>query len=236
MTEEKEKVDYSKLPFKQRVLNAQNELKAPKNQYNKFGDFYYRSAEDILDAAKKVNGKYSLLLVIEDTVEQYNEHLFLRTTAKLKDVLSDEQLEVSALAKIPLAKKGMDDSQITGAASSYARKYCLNGLYCIDDTKDADSEEVQAQAQAQAKGKQPPKQAPKQPPTHDAAKALIDSCQALAELINAKDGSQQTAKSVYSYFCNQVVGKEIPTSQLNMKQIKDIQSKMAAMFIEYQAK
>lgn len=234
MTEEKEKVDYTKIPFKQRVLNAQNELKAPKNQYNKFGDFYYRSAEDILDAAKKVNGKYSLLLVIEDAVEQYNEHLFLRTTAKLKDVLSDEQLEVSAFAKIPLAKKGMDDSQITGAASSYARKYCLNGLYCIDDTKDADSEEVQVQAQA--KGKQPPKQAPKQPPTHDAAKALIDSCQALAELINAKDGSQQTAKSVYIYFCNQVVGKEIPTSQLNMKQIKDIQSKMAAMFIEYQAK
>lgn len=228
MTEEKEKVDYTKTPFKQRVLNAQNELKAPKNQYNKFGNFHYRSAEDILEAAKKVNGKYSLLLVIEDTVEQYNEHLFLKTTAKLKDVLSDEQLEVSALAKIPLAKKGMDDSQITGAASSYARKYCLNGLYCIDDTKDADSEEVQAQA----KGKQPPKQ----PPTHDAAKALIDSCQALAELINAKDGSQQTAKSVYAYFCNQVVGKEIPTSQLNMKQIKDIQSKMAAMFIEYQAK
>ena len=227
MTEEKEK-DYSKIPFKLRVLNAQNELKAPKNQYNSFGKYHYRSAEDILEAAKKVNGKYFLLLVIEDTVEQYNEHLFLKTTAKLKDVLSDEQLEVSALAKIPLAKKGMDDSQITGAASSYARKYCLNGLYCIDDTKDADSEEVQAQA----KGKQPPKQ----PPTHDAAKALIDSCQALAELINAKDGSQQTAKSVYAYFCNQVVGKEIPTSQLNMKQIKDIQSKMAAMFNEYQAK
>lgn len=228
MTEEKEKVDYTKIPFKQRVLNAQNELKAPKNQYNSFGKYHYRSAEDILEAAKKVNGKYSLLLVIEDTVEQYNEHLFLKTTAKLKDVLSDEQLEVSALAKIPLAKKGMDDSQITGAASSYARKYCLNGLYCIDDTKDADSEEVQAQA----KGKQPPKQAP----THDAAKALIDSCQALAELINAKDGSQQTAKSVYAYFCNQVVGKEIPTSQLNMKQIKDIQTKAAAMFNEYQAK
>ena len=227
MTEEKEK-DYSNLPFKLRVLNAQNELKAPKNQYNSFGKYHYRSAEDILEAAKKVNGKYFLLLVIEDTVEQYNEHLFLKTTAKLKDVLSDEQLEVSALAKIPLAKKGMDDSQITGAASSYARKYCLNGLYCIDDTKDADSEEVQAQA----KGKQPPKQ----PPTHDAAKALIDSCQALAELINAKDGSQQTAKSVYAYFCNQVVGKEIPTSQLNMKQIKDIQTKAAAMFAEYQAK
>ena len=225
MTEEK---DYSNLPFKLRVLNAQNELKAPKNQYNSFGKYHYRSAEDILEAAKKVNGKYFLLLVIEDTVEQYNEHLFLKTTAKLKDVLSDEQLEVSALAKIPLVKKGMDDSQITGAASSYARKYCLNGLYCIDDTKDADSEEVQAQA----KGKQPPKQ----PPTHDAAKALIDSCQALAELINAKDGSQQTAKSVYAYFCNQVVGKEIPTSQLNMKQIKDIQSKAAAMFNEYQAK
>lgn len=232
MTEEKEKVDYSNLPFKLRVLNAQNELKAPKNQYNSFGKYHYRSAEDILEAAKKVNGKYLLLLVIEDTVEQYNEHLFLKTTAKLKDVLSDEQLEVSALAKIPLAKKGMDDSQITGAASSYARKYCLNGLYCIDDTKDADSEEVQAQA----KGKQLPKQAPKQPPIHDAAKALIDSCQALAELINAKDGSQQTAKSVYAYFCNQVVGKEIPTSQLNMKQIKDIQSKAAAMFNEYQAK
>lgn len=227
MTEEKEK-DYTKIPFKQRVLNAQNELKAPKNQYNSFGKYHYRSAEDILEAAKKVNGKYFLLLVIEDTVEQYNEHLFLKTTAKLKDVLSDEQLEVSALAKIPLAKKGMDDSQITGAASSYARKYCLNGLYCIDDTKDADSEEVQAQA----KGKQPPKQ----PPTHDAAKSLIDSCQALAELINAKDGSQQTAKSVYAYFCNQVVGKEIPTSQLNMKQINDIQSKAAAMFAEYQAK
>lgn len=124
----------------------------------------------------------------------------------------------------------------------YMREDCLWTWLNDQVSEESDLTELAAMIEfldddhAQAKGKQPPKQAPKQPPTHDAAKALIDSCQALAELINAKDGSQQTAKSVYAYFCNQVVGKEIPTSQLNMKQIKDIQSKAAAMFNEYQAK
>lgn len=231
MTEEvkEEQIDNSKIPFKKRLLMAQNELKAPKNQFNSFGKYHYRNAEDIENAAKKVNLKYDLLLVVTDDVVTVNGNNYIKATCRIIDVHSEEYIETHGFSREEAVKKGMDAMQITGATSSYARKYSLNGMYLIDDVKDADTDEYKKQTD---KGKQ----SPKQPPTHDAAKALIDSCQALAELINAKDGSQQTAKSVYAYFCNQVVGKEIPTSQLNMKQIKDIQTKAAAMFAEYQAK
>ena len=122
---------------------AQAELKAPKNQYNSFGKYSYRSCEDILEAAKPVCAKYGLLLTVSDEVVHEGERYYIKATAALYDAQggSDEVMSATAYAREALDKKGMDDSQITGTASSYARKYALNGLFCIDDTKDADTQD-----------------------------------------------------------------------------------------------
>ena len=120
---------------------AQAELKAPKNQYNSFGKYSYRSCEDILEAAKPVCAKYGLLLTVSDEIVHEGDRYYIKATATVYDAQSgsDEVMSATAYAREPLDKKGMDDSQITGTASSYARKYALNGLFCIDDTKDADT-------------------------------------------------------------------------------------------------
>lgn len=127
--------------FLTRISSAQGELKAPKNQYNSFGKYSYRSCEDILEAAKPVCAKYGLLLTVSDEVVQTGDRYYIKATACLYDAQggSDEVISATAYAREALDKKGMDDSQITGTASSYARKYALNGLFCIDDTKDADT-------------------------------------------------------------------------------------------------
>lgn len=129
------------LSFKERLVLAQNELKAPKGQFNNFGKYKYRSAEDILEAVKPVNLKFSLTLTIKDDVVMVGNRIYIKATATLEDALSDEYTEVISLARESETKKGMDDSQVTGTASSYARKYALNGLYLIDDTKDSDTNE-----------------------------------------------------------------------------------------------
>ena len=127
--------------FLTRIGMAQAELKAPKNQYNSFGKYSYRSCEDILEAAKPVCAKYGLLLTVSDEIVHEGDRYYIKATACLYDAQggSDEVVSATAFAREALDKKGMDDSQITGTASSYARKYALNGLFCIDDTKDADT-------------------------------------------------------------------------------------------------
>ena len=142
MTESKEE---KTLTFNQRVVNAQAELKAPKGQFNNFGKYKYRSAEDILEAVKPINLKHGLLLTISDEIYDVGDRYYVNATATLSDVESDEVISVKAFAREPSNKKGMDESQITGTASSYARKYALNGLYLIDDTKDADTDEHRQQ-------------------------------------------------------------------------------------------
>ena len=126
---------------------AQAELKAPKNQYNSFGKYSYRSCEDILEAAKPVCAKYGLLLTVSDEVVHEGDRYYIKATACLYDAQggSGEVVIATAFAREALDKKGMDDSQITGTASSYARKYALNGLFCIDDTKDPDTDEYTKQ-------------------------------------------------------------------------------------------
>lgn len=127
--------------FKQRLVEAQFELKAPKGQYNGYGGFAYRSAEDILEAVKPINLKHGLLLEVKDEIIEVGGRIYVKAIATMTDIHSEEQISVQAFAREAEVKKGMDDSQITGSASSYARKYALNGLYLIDDTKDADSNE-----------------------------------------------------------------------------------------------
>ena len=131
--------------FLKRVGMAQAELKAPKNQYNSFGKYNYRSCEDILEAAKPINKKYGLVLLLTDKPVCIGQRYYIEATARLYDIESEQFIESTASAREADTKKGMDDSQVTGTASSYARKYALNGLYNIDDTKDADTDAYKKQ-------------------------------------------------------------------------------------------
>lgn len=125
--------------FTKKLIEVQKKLKAPKNQYNSFGKYKYRSAEDILEAVKPLNAEQGLLLTLTDEPILIGDRHYIKATARITD--GKESHEVTAYARESVSKKGMDDSQITGTASSYARKYALNGLYLIDDTKDADTDE-----------------------------------------------------------------------------------------------
>jgi len=119
----------------ERLAIIQSDLKAPKNQYNNFGKYNYRSCEDILEGVKPL--LKGLVLTLSDKMESVGDRVYVTAIAKITD--GENSIEVSASAREAINKKGMDDSQITGTASSYARKYALNGLFCIDDTKDSDS-------------------------------------------------------------------------------------------------
>ena len=125
----------------EKLMNIQKELKAPKCQYNRFGKYKYRSCEDILESVKPLLEKYKVTIILTDKLEQIGERYYIRAMAILFDTESDNSIENTAYAREEETKKGMDGSQITGTSSSYARKYALNGLLLIDDTKDADTDE-----------------------------------------------------------------------------------------------
>lgn len=125
----------------EKLLKIQEELKVPKGQYNSFGKYKFRSCEDILEAVKPICIKNKATLVLYDNIVQKENRYYIEATAKLIDVEDGNYIEGKAYARESNEKKGMDDSQVTGTASSYARKYALNGLFNIDDTKDADTEE-----------------------------------------------------------------------------------------------
>lgn len=126
---------------REKLAAVQASLKAPKGQYNSFGKYPYRSCEDILEAVKPLLKEHGLALILSDDIVECGGRIYIKATACVKDVETLELEYTTAFAREPEIKKGMDDSQITGTASSYARKYALNGLFCIDDTKDADTEE-----------------------------------------------------------------------------------------------
>lgn len=138
----------------EKLSKVQTELKAPKGQYNSFGQYKYRSCEDILEAVKPLNAKHGVVLTVGDEVVEISNRFYVKATATFVDIESGEKIINTALAREDDAKKGMDGSQITGTASSYARKYCLNGLYCIDDTKDADTDEYRAQQERKPQERQ----------------------------------------------------------------------------------
>ena len=133
---------------RQGLAAVQAALKAPKSQYNSFGKYNYRSCEDILEAVKPHLKEQGLILTLYDNLTNCGDRIYVRATATVTDVESGEDISACAFAREPETKKGMDDSQITGTASSYARKYALNGLFCIDDTKDADTEESRGREQS----------------------------------------------------------------------------------------
>ena len=125
--------------IKEKLVKIQSELKAPKGQFNKFGNYAYRSCEDILTAFKPLGVKYNVALYISDNIKLIGDRYYVEATATLLDSESDETIDVSAYAREEENKKGQDSSQTTGSTSSYARKYALNGLFAIDDTKESDS-------------------------------------------------------------------------------------------------
>ena len=129
------------MTLKEKLNKIQTEFKAPKGQFNSFGKYKYRSAEDILESIKPFLKTEKINLLLTDKVEEVGGRVYVTATVKLIDIESDEEIKVRASAREADIKKGMDSAQVTGAASSYARKYAMNGLFCIDDTKDVDTDE-----------------------------------------------------------------------------------------------
>lgn len=165
------------------LINIQSELKAPKSQYNSFGKYQYRNAEDILEAVKPLLKKNNCHLTITDEIILIGDRYYVKATAEITN--GTEVVVTSALAREEESKKGMDSAQLTGATSSYARKYALNGLFCIDDTKDSDynNQGDKGDKGGQESAKQVPaplkevKQAPNVPSITEEVKAEIAQAQ-----------------------------------------------------------
>ena len=187
--------------FYARLAEIQRTLNAPKNQYNSFGKYKYRSCEDILEGVKPLlNG---LFLSISDEVVLIGDRYYVKATATITD--GDASHTATALAREEESKKGMDSAQVTGATSSYARKYCLNGLFGIDDSKDADTDEHKNQ-QASAK---PQQQSKPKPSPQDVLKAFTEAAAKKATMAELQEAfkkawtmlegtaEQATAKDIY---------------------------------------
>lgn len=137
--DEQQTVNDPMVNFRQRVLSVQTQLSCPKNRFNKFGDFNYRSCEDILIAAKPLLKAHGLILTIQDDIKDTDGGIYIEAMATLCDVYSSHCFSVRAYAQKIREHKKMNEAQLTGATSSYARKYALNGLFCIDDAQDPDA-------------------------------------------------------------------------------------------------
>src|SRR6056297_2638097 len=139
--------------IREKLMNIQSELKAPKGQMNKFGGYKYRSCEDIIETVKQLLKKNNCILTLSDELINLGDRYYVQATATLSDVKEDDRIVTKALAREDENKKGMDKAQITGSASSYARKYALNGLLGIDDTKDSDATNDHGKSNSKSKSK-----------------------------------------------------------------------------------
>jgi hypothetical protein len=190
-------------PILASLLAVQRDLKAPKGQFNSFGKYKYRSCEDIVEAVKPLLNENGLILTMSDEVIEVGGRVYIKATATVTDIINGDKIEVTSMAREPEEKKGADTSQITGMASSYARKYSLNGLFAIDDTKDADTEEYAQNAQNApqtakntSKGKPTTTATKTQNKANDGVKAqAINKCLSEAKRLNL---SQATIGSIAS--------------------------------------
>lgn len=142
--------------LQQKLIEIQAGLKAPKSQFNKFGGYNYRNCEDILEAVKPLCAKHEIVPLLSDEIVMIGDRFYVKATAKVTD--GKDEIATTSYARESKDKKGMDESQITGSASSYARKYALNGLFCIDDTKDADFMDNSQSSKQQQPKPQPAKE------------------------------------------------------------------------------
>ena len=192
----------------EKLMNIQSELKAPKSQRNLFGKYNYRSCEDILEGLKPLLLKMKATLILSDSVELIGDRFYIKATALLIDAEKSDSLEVNAFAREEEIKKGMDSSQITGSVSSYARKYALNGMFCIDDTKDSDAtndHSKSAPKQYVAPTNKQPYKAPQ--PTENTHSNIISESQQ-KRLYALSKGNNEVAKKVlleYNYTSSKLV-------------------------------
>ena len=185
----------------EKLLVVQRKLNVGKSRFNKFGNYNYRSCEDILESAKPLLAEVKATIFMTDDVVQIAERIYVKTTAKFVDIESGEVVENTAFAREPLVMKGMADSQITGASSTYARKYALNGLFCIDDTVDEDTSEVSDEERKKAE--QAKKQADKE--AQDKQKAQRQ------EQIKNEQDAQKTDEQKNQEMINSVDPRLLPT-------------------------
>lgn len=206
--------------FLERVSLLITELKAPKSQRNNFGKYNYRSAEDILEAVKPLANNYGLVPKLSDEPVMIGDWHYIKATASIKDVKTGEEEVATAYAREPLAKKGMDESQITGTASSYARKYAMNGLYQIDDTKDADTDEYTEQV----------KQATPKPITKTQQQALQKRSDEIAELAKLE------SKNFFDQITEKKIGYSVDISKVNTEQLGTLTRYLNELEKYYQGK
>lgn len=208
------------LTFLERVSLLITELKAPKSQRNNFGKYNYRSAEDILEAVKPLANNYGLVPKLSDEPVMIGDWHYIKATASIKDVKTGEEEIATAYAREPLAKKGMDESQITGTASSYARKYAMNGLYQIDDTKDADSDEYTEQV----------KQATPKPITKSQQEALQKRSDEIAKMAKLE------SKNFFDQITEKKIGYSVDISKVNTEQLGTLTRYLNELEKYYQGK
>lgn len=206
--------------FLERVSLLITELKAPKSQRNNFGKYNYRSAEDILEAVKPLANNYGLVPKLSDEPVMIGDWHYIKATASIKDVKTGEEEIATAYAREPLAKKGMDESQITGTASSYARKYAMNGLYQIDDTKDADTDEYTEQV----------KQATPKPINKTQQQALQKRSDEIAELAKLE------SKNFFDQITEKKIGYSVDISKINTEQLATLTRYLNELEKYYQGK
>lgn len=192
-------MEKNQLTIHERLILVQNQLKAPKSKYNSFGKYNYRSCEDILEAVKPLLQDAGLLMTLEDEITYIGDNLFVKATASVTD--GKNVIRTTAFAGHSLEKKGMDFSQVTGTASSYARKYCLNGLFLIDDTKDADTDEYHKQtSQApQAPEKKQEESKPNLHPQEGAIYLHLESAASMEDLNKILEDFKITKEELKNY-------------------------------------
>ena len=188
----------------QALSDIQFELKAPKGQYNSFGKYKYRSCEDIQEALKPLLKENGLVLTMKDELTLIGERYYIKATANLSCMEENESIAVTAYAREEESKKGMDGSQVTGASSSYARKYALNGLFLIDDTRDSDSTNTGENGTAEAK---------KEYKCSDCGKAFKAHV--------SKEGNKFTAKEIYEIATKTAEKKGINDGKVRCSQCLD---------------
>lgn len=208
--------------------NIQRELKAPKNQMNRFGGYRYRSCEDIQEAVKPLLAKYGCILTITDRVEQIGDRYYVTACTTLIDIETGDMIGTTASAREEETKKGMDKAQITGSASSYARKYALNGLFLIDDTKDADTMDNRDSGKEPEKQEDAPKQAerPQRTPRSERQKDAQEWLEWVDKMSNADedenaDGFRDVQDGEPIPFDEEPAQEERPTRQRRERKRRD---------------
>lgn len=211
----------------EKLLKIQTELKAPKNQRNSFGGYDYRSCEDILEAVKPLCEAHNVVLNISDEIVKVGERYYVRATATLVDLEDQKEGTIATIENVAYAreeenKKGMDASQVTGATSSYARKYALNGLFCIDDTKDADTDAYQKQNKGENKPMSKPAYTNKnqKPQTQQEPKTISEAQR--KRLFAISNGNNEAVKRVLERY------KYEKTEQIKMSDYEQICNEIKA--------